>query len=119
MTKTGKTKVPGFGIIPAAGNALLRSVAFVAAYLCVATVLADTTWKADVHSGSWTNAANWTDGVPNENISAEIGNSGADYTVTTDSDAMLYATNTYIHNSSGKTTIRRLHSFQERLRCPQ
>lgn len=86
-------------------NVMLRDFVLAAAFLCCAAALADTAWKADVYSGSWTNAANWTDGVPDENISAEIGNSGADYTVTIDSDTMLYATNTYIHNSSGKTTL--------------
>ena len=70
-----------------------------------AVSLADTAWKADVYSGSWTNAANWTDGVPDAEKTATISNSGADYTVTVESDAMLYATNTTVGNANGTTTL--------------
>ena len=77
----------------------------IVAALAAMVSLADTAWKADVYSGSWTNAANWTDGVPSAEKTVTINNSGADYVVTVESDAMLYATNTTVGNANGTTTI--------------
>lgn len=76
----------------------MRKMLLMACVFCfgVLPALSDTSWKSDVYSGSWTNAANWTDGVPDASKIASIENSGADYTVTIDSDATLYATNTIV-----------------------
>jgi len=81
----------------------LMAVAFFAMY----SALADTaTWMSDVLSGSWTNAANWTGGIlPSETTSASIERSGADYTVTIDSDSTILATNVVVGNANGTTTL--------------
>ncbi len=66
---------------------------------------ADTAWQAGVYSGSWTNAANWTGGVPDASTIATLSNGGGDYTITIESDTTLYATNTTIGNTDGTTTV--------------
>lgn len=107
MATTRKSEVSAIRIVPAVRNTIMHCFVLIATILCTATALADTaTWRSDVYSGSWTNAANWTGGIlPDEKISASLENSGADYTVTIDSDSMLYATNTFIKNTSGTTTL--------------
>lgn len=87
-------------------NRIVRALATVSC-MAALTAMADTaTWKADVHSGSWTNAENWTEGVtPDALTPATVTNSGADYTVTVESDRTLYATNTTVGNANGRTTV--------------
>lgn len=107
MATTRKSEVSAIRIVPAARNTLMHCFVLIATILCTATALADTaTWRSDVYSGSWTNAENWTGGIlPDASISASLENSGADYDVTINSDSMLYATNTFIKNASGTTTL--------------
>ena len=63
----------------------------------------DTAWNTAAN-GSWTNAANWNNGVPNANA-AFLTNTTASYTVTFDGGAGNSITNVVINNASvGNTT---------------
>lgn len=61
---------------------------------------ADTTWTAG--SGNFTNAANWSAGVPDANTNANF-TSASSYTVSFTSDAA--SSNTYFNPSSGTVTL--------------
>ncbi len=65
---------------------------------------ADSAWRNAV-SGSWTNAANWNNGVPNANAGL-LTNTTASFTVSFDGGSGLSITNVVISNASaGNSTI--------------
>jgi fibronectin-binding autotransporter adhesin len=62
----------------------------------------DTAWNTGT-SGSWTNAANWNNGIPNGNA-AILTNASASYTVTYDGGAGNSITNLVVNNASVANT---------------
>jgi hypothetical protein len=69
----------------------------------------DTAWQTAA-SGSWTNGANWNNGVPNGNA-AFLTNTAASYTATFDGGAGNSITNVVISNASvGNTTTLSVNS---------